>query len=168
MFKVCGEIISFTRRKCICGVCFSFSYSSVFIMFVPTVIIRFQSSQSSTIQWVINNESVFAWNPTRGERAIIADETAATVRYQNSLLGAERTLMSPFWPGCIHHQRRRYSPLMPQLPPGPDLFITAASKMNSWTPTTHTDIYHLAGGENMNETLVQAQNIFTHKLCHWY
>ena len=93
-----------------------------------------------------------------------ADETAATVRYQNSLLGAERTLMSPFWPGCIHHQRRRYSPLMPQLPPGPDLFITAASKMNSWTPTTHTDIYHLAGGENMNETLVQAQNIFTHNL----
>ena len=144
-------------RKYIYGMCFSFSCSSVFIVLVPTVIIIFQSCQSSTI----NNESVFAWNPTRG--AIIQGwwecNPASVIKIHWE--PERRTLMSPSRPGCIHHQPSIFT-VNARLPPGPDLFIPAF-RDELMDTAAHTDIYHLFGGEiwmSLWHTLGEAQNVF--------
>ena len=144
--------------------CFSFSCPSVFIVLVPTVIIIFQSCQSSTI----NNESVFAWNPTRG--AIIQGwwecNPASVIKIHWE--PERRTLMSPSRPGCIHHQPRRYSPLMPGCLPA-QIYSSPPSEMNSWTRRPiQTSTICLAGKyEWAWHTLGEAQNVLWHISTGW-
>ena len=103
---------------------------------------------------VINNESVFARNRTHSRSSVDETSLASVTKIHR---GPASGLMSPFWPGCIHHQRR-YSPLMRCLPA--QIYSSPPSEMNSWTrgPYRHQpSVWHAGKGKmevTANITLV--------------
>ena len=93
---------------------------------------------------VINNESVFARNRTHSRSSVDETSLASVTKIHR---GPASGLMSPFWPGCIHHQRR-YSPLMRCLPA--QIYSSPPSEMNSWTrgPYRHQpSVWHAGKGK---------------------
>ena len=103
---------------------------------------------------VINNESVFARNRTHSRSSVDETSLASVTKIHR---GPASGLMSPFWPGCIHHQRR-YSPLMRCLPA--QIYSSPPSEINSWTrgPYRHQpSVWHAGKGKmevTANITLV--------------
>ena len=107
---------------------------------------------------VINNESVFARNRTRSRSSVDETSLASVTKIHR---GPASGLMSPFWPGCIHHQRR-YSPLMRCLPA--QIYSSPPSEMNSWTrgPYRHQpSVWHAGKGKMEVKQNFQTVKLFS-------